>query len=180
MQEKILRATAKIISNHGIKNTSTRAICDEVGITAPTLYYYFKDKTELVDAVTQFAFEIHRQNKKKARTENSFSNLKLFWDEYMRFAMSEPELHRTMLVSISQGRMVKNGPACFVDLLAEFKTLEKSELLKHSAIQSAQMFLAAAQGLSILLLALPKTKTLHPLSESTRDIMLQGLVNKTL
>lgn len=176
MQEKILRATAKIISSDGIKSASTRAICDAVGITAPTLYYYFKDKTELFDAVTQFAFEIHRENKRRSRTDDAFANLRLYWNEYMQFCLSEPELHRTMMVAITEGRIVKTGYACFTDLVAEFKTLEATGILKHSALHCAQMYLGAAQGISMILMSTPKTRALPALSDSTRDVVLAGLV----
>lgn len=59
MKEKIIRATAKIISHEGIKAASTRKICASVEITAPTLYYYFQNKFKLLDAVTSMAFEKH-------------------------------------------------------------------------------------------------------------------------
>ncbi len=176
MKEKILRATAKIISSEGLESTSTRAICDEVGISAPTLYYYYKSKTELFEAVTQFAFDLHRATKKKVRSEDALTNLRRYWDEYIRFTISEPELHRTMIVSLSQGNSVKAGFACFDDLVAEFKALEKTGMLRYPALQCAQMYLGAAQGISMIPMSASRVRTMPKLSKSTRDLVLDGLV----
>lgn len=176
MREEIIRATAKIISTDGLESASTRAICDAVGITAPTLYYYFKRKPDLIDEVTKFAIEIHRKNKRKALTSDPIRNLQVYWDVYMHFYSSEPELHRAMILSISQGRMTEAGLSCFSDLVGEFKKLEARGDLKHSALQCAQMYLGAAQGISMILMSLPPQKLQPSLSASTRDVVLSGLI----
>lgn len=176
MKEKILRATANIISKEGLESASTRAICDAVGITAPTLYHHFKAKNELLDSVTAFAFDLHRKKKLEEKTKDPKKNLRIYWDGYMNFCLAEPELQRAMIIAISQGHSVKTGLECFRDLLYEFKILEKTGELVHSSLQSAQMYLGAAQGLSIIIMSLPKTNSLPQISTDTREAMLSGLI----
>lgn len=176
MKEKILRAAAKIISNDGLESASTRAICEAVGITAPTLYHHFKGKHDLLDSVTAFAFDLHRKKKLEQKTKDPIKNLRIYWDGYMNFCLAEPELQRTMIVAISQGQSIKTGFECFRDLLFEFKSLEAKGELVHSALQSAQMFLGAAQGLSIIIMSLPPANTLPQISTDMREVMLTGLV----
>lgn len=178
MKEKILRATAKVIVEAGIESASTRAICEAAGVTAPTLYHYFKSKAALIDAVAQFTFESHRETKKMKRSNDSLSNLRMYWDEYMHFCVSEPELHNTMIVSIAQGQSGGSAFGCFKDLHSEFKDLEARGMLEHPSLQCAQMFLGAAQGISLVVICIADRGNLPPLSTPTREAMLNGLIKK--
>ncbi len=46
-KEKILEVMFDLIAEKGYEKTSTSQICEKVGITKPTLYYYFKSKESL-------------------------------------------------------------------------------------------------------------------------------------
>lgn len=46
---KILQATAKLIAEKGLANTSTNDIAREVGIARGTLYHHFASKEEIID-----------------------------------------------------------------------------------------------------------------------------------
>ena len=50
-QEKILQAASKLFAEKGFANVSVRDICRETGTTAPVIYYYFRSKKGLFDAV---------------------------------------------------------------------------------------------------------------------------------
>ena len=47
-REKIIQATAKLIIEKGVANTSLADIADEVGISKGTLYYYYSSKGDLI------------------------------------------------------------------------------------------------------------------------------------
>lgn len=177
MQEKILRATAKIIADKGIKAASTRAICAAARITAPTLYHYFHDKTELIEAVSNLAFESHREHKNKNRVSKDPINcLRQSWDNYMDFALKEPELHLTMMSSLSHGKIAEAGHVCFGELISEFERVQELNLLKYSVIESSGIYLGAAQGISMALLSKSKSKLWREISQTMRDSILAGLV----
>lgn len=54
-RQKIIDETLILLASNGYDKTSTRMICDAVGIKKPTLYYYFKSKEELyVQLMTEF------------------------------------------------------------------------------------------------------------------------------
>lgn len=47
-REKIMDAAAAFIRREGTDKLTMRALCSEAGISAGTLYYYFKDKDEIL------------------------------------------------------------------------------------------------------------------------------------
>lgn len=57
-KDRIFMAAAKLFATHGYERVSIRAICDEVGVGKPTLYYYFKDKETLLEALVDYSKEL--------------------------------------------------------------------------------------------------------------------------
>ena len=179
MKEKILRATAKIIAQDGIKAASTRTICDAVGITAPTLYYYFEDKSELLKAVTSFAFDQHMNHLNLENTGGDFAaELRRAWDLYIDFAITQTELYRTMVISVAQGQVLESGFKCFCNLARIFEMARHEGLTKYDAIESSQIYLSAAQGLALTMLTLPNRdpEKINILSTNTREVVLGNLM----
>lgn len=52
-KNEILDVAEKLFENKGFDDTSTKDILDEVGIARGTLYYHFKSKEEILDAVIE-------------------------------------------------------------------------------------------------------------------------------
>lgn len=50
-RDAILRAARDLFTQKGFANTPVREICQEAGVTAPSLYYHFGDKDGLFQAV---------------------------------------------------------------------------------------------------------------------------------
>jgi AcrR family transcriptional regulator len=50
-QQQILHAAKTLFTRKGYSNVSMRDICREADVTAPTVYYYFKNKEALFEAV---------------------------------------------------------------------------------------------------------------------------------
>lgn len=51
--EKILEVASRMFAEKGFANVSVRDICRETGTTAPVIYYYFRNKKGLFDAVAR-------------------------------------------------------------------------------------------------------------------------------
>ncbi len=61
-RQKILRATADVLGERGLDNVTVLAICERADIGRTTLYNYFKDAEEAIDALMgEFAVEIQQQ-----------------------------------------------------------------------------------------------------------------------
>ena len=61
-KSKIIYAAVKLFPELGYEKTSMRRIAEEVGITKPALYYYYKNKDELFKSIVDFGnnFSIQR------------------------------------------------------------------------------------------------------------------------
>ena len=51
MVKRILAAALNVISEHGIDHINTRHVAENAEISVGTLYHYFKDKQEIIDAL---------------------------------------------------------------------------------------------------------------------------------
>ena len=74
-RSEILDAAEKLFSEKGFDGTSTNDILDEVGIARGTLYYHFKAKEDILDAmIDRITGRLIQKAKKiaakKANTEN--------------------------------------------------------------------------------------------------------------
>ena len=177
MRNAILKATAKVILKHGVEGTSMRLVCGELGITAPTLYHYFKDKDHLLDEVTALAFDKHLEMTLKiSKTKDPLSNLKNLWDFYIQFAMNETDLYLCIVYSHTKGRNHPSGIKCFEITRNYFKELASHRKLKHSPVHCAQAYYSAAQGAALLLISQHKNPDLMIGTHHLRDLILNGSV----
>lgn len=49
-RERILAAARKLIAEHGLEATSTKAIAAEAGVPSGLVFYYFETKDALIEA----------------------------------------------------------------------------------------------------------------------------------
>lgn len=62
MKEKIVKVALKIFSSKGFHGTSIREISAAANVSLPTIYYYFKDKTNLFEeVVANEFFKLHKK-----------------------------------------------------------------------------------------------------------------------
>ncbi|GAB7258075.1 TetR/AcrR family transcriptional regulator [uncultured Polaribacter sp.] len=57
MRDKILDQSRELFLNLGFKSVTMDEIASSLGVSKKTIYKYFKNKTELVDAVTLYMFD---------------------------------------------------------------------------------------------------------------------------
>jgi AcrR family transcriptional regulator len=93
---KVLKSASELISTQGYHNVSVREICDAAGVTKPVLYYYFKDKEDLLAELIK---EEHRRFKelieKYINPESSLEeNLNGLYKVYESYAETYPYLIR--------------------------------------------------------------------------------------
>lgn len=57
MKKKIIEVANDLFLNLGFKSVTMDEIASKIGVSKKTIYKYFKNKTELVDAVTNYTFD---------------------------------------------------------------------------------------------------------------------------
>jgi AcrR family transcriptional regulator len=60
-REAVLRTAARIFSERGYHGTSLELVAEELEITRPTVYYYFKNKDEILFECVRIALEMIEQ-----------------------------------------------------------------------------------------------------------------------
>ncbi|KOV60530.1 TetR/AcrR family transcriptional regulator [Streptomyces sp. MMG1121] len=101
LKEEILAAAARLLSESGREEAvSLRAVAREVGISAPSIYLHFKDRSELVAAVTQRAYDglVAELREAWAREQDGGPRaaLRAMAQRYCLFAVEKPSRYRLM------------------------------------------------------------------------------------
>ncbi|MFH1619697.1 MAG: TetR/AcrR family transcriptional regulator [bacterium] len=105
---RIIETTLRLISEKGPDAVSMRELSQKLGFTKPVLYYYFKNKEELIRAAftegTRDLREIiHRSFSADASVEEKISSLFLSHLDFFRKFPDAPKCALRMLASPSKG-----------------------------------------------------------------------------
>jgi AcrR family transcriptional regulator len=102
LRDDILRATERLLIRTGDQEAvSVRAIAREVGVTPPSIYLHFADKTELIFAVCaqHFAALDEAIEGAAAGATDPMDELRLRGKAYVRFGLDHPEQYRILFMS---------------------------------------------------------------------------------
>ncbi|WP_407542605.1 TetR/AcrR family transcriptional regulator (plasmid) [Deinococcus radiomollis] len=98
VRSRLLAAAFEAATHDGVESISTRAVCAAAGVQAPTFYHYFGDRSGLIRAVVDEAFERYFARKdlpiQEAMTPRE--RVAAGWDTHIAFARSFPGLYAAM------------------------------------------------------------------------------------
>jgi AcrR family transcriptional regulator len=111
---QILDATARVLREKGYDGTTIRTIAKQLDCAVGSIYRYFKDKRQLLDAVCQRRFDAVAEH---AELRSPLSKTALM---YARVAAEQPEQYRLMfwLASIGKQSQSEALPAIVRRILA--------------------------------------------------------------
>jgi AcrR family transcriptional regulator len=88
-EQRILEVAKQLFTQRGFSNVAIRDICRAADITPPTVYYYFKNKEALFDAVVRGAITmtefIGRLNEDCRKAKSSESQIRVFARTYLSY-----------------------------------------------------------------------------------------------
>lgn len=96
-ERRLLAAAAALLERGGPDAVTTRAVLEEAGVTAPTLYHHFGDKDGLLNALLEEGiakFFLHRAA--LPETTDPLADLLSSWDEFLDFISEQPQLFRLL------------------------------------------------------------------------------------
>lgn len=102
LREEILRATERLLIKTGDQEAvSVRAIAQAVGVTPPSIYLHFSDKTELIFAVcTRHFLALDAAiEEAAAQATDPLDELRARGRAYVRFGLDHPEQYRILFMS---------------------------------------------------------------------------------
>ena len=92
LRAKILEATSRLMVTEGPESVSIRRIAEQIEYSLATIYLYFKDKAELIDAICQelFGQMIEELGSVGAEETDPLKRLRIGLRAYIEFGMSHP------------------------------------------------------------------------------------------
>src|SRR5690348_12949413 len=96
---RIIEAAAALLAKSVDGEVSTREICDAAGVTAPTLYHYFRDKESLLRAVVDFGWTGFLESKRTVAAvihDQIGDDIRAGWNNHIEFARKNPNFYRLM------------------------------------------------------------------------------------
>ena len=92
LRSKISLAAQDLFLQDGIGAVSMRKVAERVGVTAPAIYRYFRDKEELLNEIIASGLGILQEYLKPALSAATpFQRLQLLTEAYLSFAMEQPK-----------------------------------------------------------------------------------------
>jgi AcrR family transcriptional regulator len=100
-REEILQAAKELFLEQGYELTTIRRIADRVGISAPALYLYFKDKEALLLALCDqtFGHLIVALGEIERTVADPLERVRRFGEAYVRFGLTHPDEYRLVFLS---------------------------------------------------------------------------------
>ncbi len=112
-KQKILQKALDIITERGYEGLTMRRLGRRVGMTAATVYNYFRNKEEIYLHVLTRGFELLYEDLLRASnsTDDPFEKLKAVWQAFVRFGMEQSNYYDIMLtLYIPKYRDFAGGP----------------------------------------------------------------------
>jgi TetR/AcrR family transcriptional regulator, cholesterol catabolism regulator len=120
-RDRMLRAAAHCFNQKGYSGTSLKDVADRLGLTDPALYYYVRNKEELVYLCYVRAADVGREAMQLAisQGENGFDKVMLYLRHHVNFMVGE------------------RGPIAIMSEIPSLKPTHREEVLELSRRHSA-------------------------------------------
>lgn len=176
-RERIFNAALRLLRAGGTEAATMRAICDEAGITPPTLYHYFGDMKGLYREVVE---QMMRSNAATAAAFGPKETIEDVWASHIQLATSEPGLFDVWNRHIAWDQLTPTSLYSYENLVRSFQTLGKDYALKVPPKTAAYMFWAAVHGMACLIAASEHDGVPYPRgsAETLKKSVLQGIFER--
>ena len=109
MRDTIMRAAMRLFLEESFEKTTMRRIAQEIEYTPGTLYWYFKDKDEILFAVHQRGFELLFAAQQPALAiADPVDRLRKLAEIYIEFALENPQYYDLMFIHSATARCIEH------------------------------------------------------------------------
>jgi AcrR family transcriptional regulator len=188
-RDEILAAAKALFLEQGVRATTIRRIAEKVGVSAPALYLYFKDKDailiELCDRI--FAVLLQRLEEIERQPMPACQRLRRMGEAYIRFALDHPDEYRITFLDAPAPEPIRytghrtdtsdltrpgaKGAMAFGKMVQAYDAVAREGIkLPYPAVTCAELSWMACHGLVAALIGEPD----FPWSD--REALIKGMV----
>ncbi|WP_395710828.1 TetR/AcrR family transcriptional regulator [Reyranella sp.] len=189
-RDEILHAAKELFLEQGYDSTTIRKIADRVGISAPALYLYFKDKEALMLALCDqtFGHLIEAINEIEKTVSDPLQRVRRFGEAYARFGLTHPDEYRLIFMGAHIPESLRKighrmptddptrpgvgGAMVFSRLVAILNQVEASSVkLRYPADTCAELCWMGIHGVVAAMIMKPDFPW------SNRDLLIEGMLD---
>ncbi|MEC3992406.1 TetR/AcrR family transcriptional regulator [Actinacidiphila sp. DG2A-62] len=175
-RRQILEAAAGILEREGAQAVSTRSVAAAAGIRAASLYQLFGDKDGLLAALAVHAFDLYLAEKRTLeRTDDPVADMRRGWDVHVDFGLRHPAFYVLMFGTDRPGHRPHAADQAHDLLLTFLDRAAAAGRLRVPPPLAAQLFLAAATGVTLSLLAVSARERDLDASTRMREMLVAAL-----
>ena len=158
LRTKISDAAQDLFLKDGIDGVSMRKVAERVGVTAPAIYRYFRDKDELLAEIIASGLRMLEDYLKPAlEADDPLDRLHLLIDNYLNFALERPQYFDFAFLvpgrgigGISEELKRHNWTTFRMSVEQVAMCIERGVFRKDDPIQVSILIWATVHGLVIL------------------------------
>lgn len=151
MKSSLLAATIELLKDNGTASATARAICAEVGVKQPALYYHYGQLEYLHQAAVSKVFKQVAGYYQPATDEKSaMASIHKSWALFTRFAYENPKIYMFINAQIVKGNLPESVSHAFENLVEDLEVLAKTRTLNIDSFSATQMLWAGANGAATL------------------------------
>lgn len=189
-RDEILHAAKELFLEQGYDSTTIRKIADRVGISAPALYLYFKDKEALMLALCDqtFGHLIEAINEIEKTVSEPLERVRRFGEAYASFGLTHPDEYRLIFMGANIPESLRKighrmptddptrpgvgGALVFSRLVAILNQVEASGVkLRYPADTCAELCWMGIHGVVAAMIMKPDFPW------SNRDLLIDGMLD---
>ena len=189
-RDEILVAAKELFLRDGFEATTIRRIADVVGVSAPALYLYFRDKDAIMLALCDQTFRslIEVMEGMEQQELTPIERLRRCGAAYIHFALEHPREYWLTFMSGNTPEAIKRrghkpesfdpeapgsqGAIAFAKLMAIFREMENSGLqLNYPVDTAAELVWMSLHGLVAALINNPE------FNWTKRDVLIAGMLD---
>lgn len=176
VKDRLLDVAYRVLEEEGSAALTTRRVCEEAGVTMPTLYHHFGNRDGLVAAVHAVALEKFMA-KKRALTQTSdpVADLRASCEQVLEFASAHPAV--TVAVMARAVELPSMFSPSYALMRHRIELCAKGGALRLPVERTAEHVWAVVQGLVLSIVANP---TGAPPSRQTLRMALDSLFGAVL
>ncbi len=177
-RDRIIEATATLLSEGGRDAVSTRAVCAAADVQAPAIYRLFGDMRGLLDAAGSFGLTSYLAEKAAIEeSDDPVEDLRAGWDLHVGFGLAQPWFYTLIFGEARPGHESTAAKQAAAVLAHRVKRIAQAGRLRVSQERAAQFVHSTGKGVTLTLIAaLPEHRDLG-LSTMARESVMATITN---